>query len=153
MSEKNEFVNLDNSRNDEQKQVMEKILTEGFCPFCRENLDKSELEPEIRDIDLEYWNVRKNRWPYENTKVHLLIIVNEHAEKISQVKPEAWAELKKIIDWAEEKYKLESGVLGMRFGDPKRNGATVDHLHGHIVTANITDREDPKYRPVRFRMG
>ncbi len=150
---KKDFVNLDNARHDDQLEVMKKIQEEGFCPFCRENLGKSELEPAIKDINLEFWSVRKNRWPYENTKVHFLIIANEHVEKISEIKPEAWGELKKIIDWAEKKYELDSGAIGLRFGNPKKNGATVDHLHCHIITADITDRDDPKYRPVRFRVG
>ena len=153
MRGKDNFVNIDNARNDEQKQVMEKIRAEGFCPFCPENLDKSELEPAITDIKLDFWNVRKNRWPYENTRLHLLIIHNEHAEKISEIKSEAWAELQKIIEWAEKKYELKSGGFGMRFGDPKQNGASVDHLHGHIITADVTDKDSPEYKPVRFRVG
>lgn len=148
---KNNFVNLENARNEKQLSVMKKIEEEGFCPFCPENLDKSELEPVIKKGN--YWSLRKNRWPYENTRVHLLIIHNEHAEKISEIKSEAWAELKKLIGWAEKKYELKGGALGMRFGDPKLNGATVDHLHGHIMTADIIDKENPKYKPVRFRVG
>ncbi len=153
MNKKNSFVNMDSVRTDEQRQTMEEILRGGFCPFCPENLDKSKLEPAIKDIELDYWSIRKNRWPYENTRIHLLIIHNEHIEKISKIKPQAWTELQKIIGWAEKRYELESGALGIRFGDPKRNGASVDHLHAHIITADVTDKNDPKYKPIRFKLG
>lgn len=148
---KNNFVNLENARNEKQFSVMKKIKDEGFCPFCRGNLDKSELEPTLKIG--KYWSLRKNRWPYENTRVHLLIIHNKHAEKLGDISSEAWAELLGLIQWAEKKFKLKSGAFGMRFGNPLRNGATVDHLHCHIIAADVTNRDDPKYKPVRFRVG
>lgn len=152
MSNEKDFVNLDNARVEEQRRVMEKIKAEGFCPFCKEHINKSELEPEIK-TDFKFWTVRKNRWPYENTRIHLLIIHNEHVETIGKVSQEAWKELREISSWAEKEFKLDSGALGLRFGDPKKNGASVDHLHAHILTAQITDKNDPNYKPVRFRAG
>lgn len=152
MSNKKDFVNLDNARVDEQRKVMEKIKAEGFCPFCKEHISKSELEPEIK-TNFNLWSVRKNRWPYENTKIHLLVIHNDHLEKAGQIPKESWVELGEIVKWAEREFTLESGALGMRFGDPKKNGASVDHLHAHILTAQITDKNDPNYKPVRFRAG
>ena len=152
---KKDFVVLSHARHDDQCEVMKQISKGKFCPFClkyvREAEKKSEILPTIHAG--KHWHVHENRWPYENTRIHLLIIHTKHIEKIFEITESAWKELLKIIVWAEKKYNLEIGAIGMRFGDPKRNGATVDHLHLHITTAKVTDRENPDYKPIRFRMG
>lgn len=146
-----EFVILKNARHDDQLDIMQRIQNEGFCPFCQEYLDKAELEPVITKGT--FWSLRNNRWPYKNTKVHLLAILNRHAEKLSEILPEEWEELLTLFQWAEGEYKIQGGGIGMRFGDPLINGATVNHLHFHLLAADITDKESPSYQPVRFRMG
>lgn len=145
------FVNLDNARNTEQRAVMEVTLEGNFCPFCPENFTKAQLMPIIKQG--EYWRIRKNYWPYENTLVHLLIIHNEHAKKLSDISAEAAQELFQLAQWAEKEYQIAGGAMGLRFGDIRVNGATVNHLHAHLMSAKITDRNNPKYWPVRFRVG
>ncbi len=147
------FVNLENARFEEQKNIMKKIQKEGFCPFCLKNARKSKLMPIIKKG--KYWHIRQNSWPYENTKVHLLIIYNSHAEKISDICPEAAKELFELAKWSEIKYDIAGGgmAIGMRFGDPRLNGATVSHIHVHFISAKITDKSDPEYKPVRIRVG
>ncbi len=145
------FVNLKNARVEEQYRVMETIQKGQFCPFCSENLSKSLLEPVVKRG--EYWHIRKNRWPYKNTRVHLLIIHNTHTEKLSEITPEAAKELFELAQWVEEEYKISGGGLCLRFGDISVNGGTVLHLHFHLITAEITEKEDPKYQKVRFKVG
>ena len=148
---KKEFVNLDNARHDDQLELMKKIKEGKFCPFCPEYEVKAELGQLIKKT--KHWTMRKNRWPYENTREHILIIHNAHAERMNDLSAEAWKELFGLVKWAEKKFHIEGGAFGMRFGNPAKNGATVDHLHTHVFTANITDRNNPNYKPVRFRVG
>ncbi len=101
----------------------------------------------------QYWHIRQNRWPYENTRIHLLIIHNEHAEKLYEITPEAAKELFELVQWAEKEYQIAGGAIGLRFGDIRSNGATVNHLHAHLISASIVKRDDPQYQPVRFRVG
>lgn len=145
------FVNLNNARVKEQRTIMEIIEKEEFCPFCPEHYSKSRLMPIIKQG--QYWHIRKNRWPYKNTRVHLLIIHNTHAERLSDVNPEAAKELLELTQWAENEYEILGGGLCLRFGDINVNGGTVLHLHFHIITAEIIDKEDPKYQKVRFKVG
>jgi dihydrofolate reductase len=145
------FVNLDNARLDEQRDIMKMIQEEGFCPFCPENISRTQLKPIIKEG--KYWHLRENRWPYQNTRVHLLAIHNKHIEKLSEISPEAAKELFELAKWIESKYQIEGGGIGIRFGDIRQNGGTVLHLHAHIMSADITDRNKPKYQPVRFRIG
>ncbi len=145
------FVNLDNARVEEQYKIMEIIQEEGFCPFCPENISKSQLKPVIKQG--KYWHIRENQWPYENTRTHLIIIHNTHVEKLSEISPEAAKEFFELAKWVEDKYQILGGAIGLRFGDFHLNGGTVFHLHVHIITADITNRDDPGYQPVRFRVG
>jgi len=149
--DKDSFVNLENARYGDQLELMKKIREGGFCPFCPEHEAKAELGPLLKRGT--YWTMRKNRWPYENTREHLLIIHNVHVEHLNDLTPEAWMELFKLVSWAEKEYRIEGGAIGMRFGDPTKNGATVDHIHAHVFAAEITDKNDPNYKPVRFRVG
>ena len=152
LEEKSEsFVNLKNARVGEQYKVMKVAQRGGFCPFCFEHASKSHLEPIIKQG--KYWHIRKNRWPYKNTRVHLILIYNTHVEKLSEISPDAAKEFFDLAKWIEEGYQISGGAIGLRFGDIYLNGGTVLHLHAHVITANITDRNDPDYIPVRFRSG
>lgn len=145
------FVNLKNARVEKQHQVMKAADEKGVCPFCPDNFSESELKPVIKQG--KYWHLRKNRWPYKNTRVHLLIIHNTHVEKLSEISPEAAKELIDLAKWAEDKYQMLGGGIGLRFGDIGINGGTVLHLHAHIIMAEITDKNDPEYEKVRFKVG
>lgn len=148
---KKSFVNLKNARVKRQYQVMKAIKENGVCPFCPNNFSKDELEPVIKQG--KYWHLRKNRWPYKNTRVHLIAIHNTHIEKLYEISPEAAKELIELTQWAEKKYQMLGGGIGLRFGDIGINGGTVLHLHAHIIMAEITDKNDPKYEKVRFKVG
>jgi len=145
------FVVLEHARHDDQLSIMKKIQKEGFCPFCSENADKAELMPVMKDG--KYWHIRENRWPYKNTRVHLLLIHRHHTEELSDLEPAAWQELGELLKWLEKKYQVRGGALGMRFGDPQVNGGSVKHIHAQFIVGNITNKSDPNYQPVRFRVG
>ncbi|MFH1611860.1 MAG: dihydrofolate reductase [bacterium] len=145
------FVNLNNTRHEDQKKIMEKIQQEEFCPFCPEHCEKSQLTPIIKQG--KYWHIRSNKWPYKNTKLHLLLLHNKHAEKLADITHEAAQELFELLQWIEKEHQLQGGAIGLRFGDIRINGATVNHLHAHIICADITNRKHPNYKTVRFRMN
>jgi diadenosine tetraphosphate (Ap4A) HIT family hydrolase len=149
--DKGDFVNIVSARVEEQREAMGRIRVRGECPFCPENLQKEHKEPIIRMG--VYWVLTKNQWPYENTRVHLLAISRTHAERLEDVHPEAGTELFSLCKWIEREYGIESGAIGIRFGNPAGNGGTVRHLHAQILSADITDRNNPEYEPVRFRVG
>jgi len=145
------FVNLKNARVEDQYRIMEAAQQKGVCPFCPDQFSESDLRPIIKQGD--YWHIRENRWPYKNTRAHFLIIHNIHVEKLSEISPEAAKELFSLTKWIEEEYEILGGGLCLRFGDISVNGGTVLHLHFHIITAEITDKEDPEYQKVRFKVG
>lgn len=150
MNEPKSFVVMDNARVEKQRELMEAARAKGVCPFCPDGETEIELEPAIRTGD--WWTVRNNRFPLKSTSLHLIFISKTHAEKLADLDPDARYELMELMLWAEREYELASGALAMRFGDPSGNGATIRHLHAHLIVADRdTSREG--YEDVRFRMG
>lgn len=143
-----QFVDLDNAREDEQRRVMEKIIEEGHCPFCPENLTLyHKLSPEIQG---KYWTVTKNQWPYKNTKFHYLAILKRHAEMISELEKEEGSELVELLGKLEKKLKPHGGAFALRFGDTAHSAGTVRHLHAQYLVPDI-DQEN--FEPIRFKIG
>ena len=79
---KQQLLDLDNARENEQVLVMKKIINDDICPFCVENYSKYNSKDFLKEG--KYWYVVKNRWPYKNTKVHLLLIYKKHAVDLAR---------------------------------------------------------------------
>lgn len=142
------FVNLGNARKDEQREVMEHIQHEGVCPFCPESIKKYHKQPILREG--EHWLLTQNQWPYDFTEHHLLLIATKHIQTVTDLGPGSFDELQGHVEWAVATYRIASGGLAMRFGSIERNGATVDHLHAHIIEPAKDIPEDEK---VRFKIS
>jgi ATP adenylyltransferase len=142
------FVNLENARNEHQRKVMTDIEHNGDCPFCPENLELYHKNPILRKG--AHWLLTTNQWPYDNTERHLLAISNKHAESLADLDPQAFSELQEHFVWAEDEFKIAAGGIAMRFGDTQRNGASVRHLHAHLIEPKSDLSTDQK---VRFKIS
>ncbi len=145
---KKDLIAIGNSRNDRQRQVMERIGERAECPFCEENLRKYHKRKILKRG--KYWTLTPNQWPYDHTKHHLIAIARKHVETLDDLPKAAFAELLDLFRWAERKYRLDYGAIAMRFGDVRGTGATVLHLHAHLI---VGDPDAPGYEAVRFKMG
>jgi diadenosine tetraphosphate (Ap4A) HIT family hydrolase len=152
MSEKNkdkkEYVDLRFARFDDQKKVMEKIIEEGHCPFCGDNLFKYHKKEILKDG--KYWILTYIQWPREHTRVHLLAIYKPHAESLSDLDSESGLELFEYMKWAEKKFGVKGGAFALRFGDTSYSGGSVRHLHVQFMVPDIDSKD---YEPVRFKVG
>lgn len=148
MTENKNFVNLNNARLDEQRRVMEQIEQNQECPFCPENLTKYHKQEILRKGT--HWILTHNQWPYKNTDLHLLAIATYHAEKLSDLQEGSFNELQEHMVWAENEFHVNAGGIAMRFGDVSNNGATVNHLHAHLI---IPSPDKPSDEKVRFKIG
>lgn len=145
---KNQFANVNNSREEDQTEVMKEIVASEQCPFCAENLRKYHKEPILKEG--QYWLVTKNQWPYKHTKQHLLIIYKEHGVCLNDLDPAAGAELFTFLKELETEYDVQGGGFSMRFGDTDYSAGTVNHLHVQFVEPDIMDED---FEPVRIKLG
>lgn len=150
VEEPKQFVNLEYARFKDQCAVMKRIQQEGVCPFCPENRVSGEISEPLKRGN--YWTLVPNRWPYEFTTLHAMLILERHIRFFDELRPAEVAELVELLGWARKDYGLSAYSLGVRCGNPCLTGATVDHLHIHLVVAD-PETEKPGYERIRFAMG
>lgn len=140
--------NLEVGRHEEQVNQMKDLIDRGICNFCREHIETEQKEP--IELETKYWVVKKNDYPYKDTSLHLLLISKEHVNSLANLTEAARHDLTDVIVTVEKQWKLTSYVLGMRAGDMRFTGASVEHLHGHLV---VGDTSNPNHEPIRFKMS
>lgn len=139
-------VNVDAARTPEQRGVLEDIIDDGVCPFCIESLAKYHKLPILREGD--FWLATENQWPYKFTRSHHLIIAKQHVETITELPSGAFEELGEHAKALVTENSMEYGGLAMRFGTPEMTGASVRHLHVHLLRAaeNLAEGEKLKFK-------
>jgi ATP adenylyltransferase len=140
--------NLNAARRKEQLRRMISLEERKICAFCPENIAKETTSP--IQYETKHWMVKDNDFPYENTKIHILIISKKHVKSISELPKPARAEFLDVVSWIEKKYKLKSYAVGFRSGDFRFNGGSVEHLHAQVIVGDVSQ---PNYTPVRFKMS
>ena len=143
-----QYLNMDNARHDDQREVMQASADAGVCPFDEEHLPTYHKTPTMRQG--KYWTITANQWPYEYTRVHLLAIARLHVESIEDLPEGAGEELFDHVRWAIKEFKIDFGGLAMRFGDVRHNGASVNHLHAHII---VPAKDKPADAKVKFKIS
>ena len=143
-----QHVDLANAREDEQRQVMKKIIEANECPFCLENLQKYHTPPIL--FETAHWLLTSNRWPYKHTQYHLLAILKSHKEMLAELTTAEGAELVEILHFAQEHTQALGGGVAMRFGDTSYSAGTIKHLHVQFI---VPDIDQPDFEPVRIKIG
>lgn len=144
------FQDFDHIREPEQRAVMEEIERLGICPLCPDHIGHWGPRPVL--LVGEHWFIGRNSWPYRSTRLHLIFTPKTHAERLADLTPAAWAELLELLRMVEVVCRLSSGAIGIRFGTPSETGATIRHIHAHLIVAD-QDVSRPGYERVRFPMG
>lgn len=143
MSSENKVVDPRFAKSEEYGSVIETIANEGKCPFCPDNFKyhKNKILKKYSE-----WFITRSSWPYENADEHFLIIGENHKEHISDLDSRDMIEVNFLAKWAVAEFKLEGGVLALRFGATEYTGATVCHLHFHLIIPQ-------KSKTVNFPIG
>lgn len=149
MQRKKNFVKVDNA-SDRQDYValLKKIEKENVCPFCMEYFLKNNPMPILRNG--AHWVVTPNVSPYKGTEHHFIFVHKKHIERPEQLKPAAWEELRSHVAWLSKKYKMPGGGFFMRFGEGSFSGATVAHLHAHLLTGK---KKSASTLPIKPTLG
>jgi diadenosine tetraphosphate (Ap4A) HIT family hydrolase len=120
------------TRSDEQRKVYEEIARSCECPFCEPNFQKKHKKPILRQTS--HWTVTENQWPYEGAQLCVLLVYRtKHVRTFAEIPSAAQADFFDCVAWVNERYEIESGAVVIRYGKPGDNGASVEHLHGHVV--------------------
>lgn len=144
-------IYLEHAREQEQLKDMEDIANRDICFMCPEHIPEfyEERDGLIAEGDHSY--LVHNGYPYEGTSHHLMVLPKEHVTTLGELSDDFVLEAFSFLRTMEEELEVEGGAIAMRFGEPALTGATVHHLHLHLIVPK-TDL-GPNDEPVRFRMS
>lgn len=138
------YYYLENSRGDAQSDDMRRLEAEGRCLFCpgQEPLAVLHKTPQ--------WTIVPNRFPYRGTRLHLLLVPDEHVTDMADLSPAARDDFWSALAWVRDRYGLTYYGLAVRNGDPRFTGGTIRHLHLHVVVGDV---ENPEADSVRVKLS
>lgn len=136
------------AKSKDYKKTLETIENIAKCPFCKENF-KYHKKKILKTY--KTWFITESSWPYKNAKFHFLIISEKHKEEFSDLKPSDLKIVSDLTNWAIKKYKIKGGALTLRFGDTQYTGATVCHLHFHLIVPKLDKNRNAKV--INFPIG
>lgn len=137
----------DNYRDPQQLAKMLRLEAEGICIFCPDAAEGITGKAVHRSA---HWTVAPNDYPYRGTRLHLLLVPNEHVTDLLDLSPAAQADFWSALGWVREHHRLTYYGLGARNGDCACTGGTIYHLHVHVLVGDVTD---PDHEPVRMRFS
>ena len=121
------YIYPPNTRKQEQLDIMMDNEYSNVDP-----LDPNILANEVV-FTTEWWNVTKNKFPYEGAEYHFLLSSMKPVYSIEEMPQEMWEDLKEIWVKLMVEYNIEGGALNFRFGDCGLSGASLKRLHAHII--------------------
>lgn len=147
------LVDAHYTRGDQQYEaMMAKVAQDGYkCPFCTMAVHP---KPIIRHSKNKTWFVTERHEVPASVASYLLIIPRRHLVNHRAMTAADDAAVRELVTWAEATYGLRGFGLAIRSGNSKLTGATVRHLHYHLVTPKINPK-DRKRRaiPYHFPIG
>jgi diadenosine tetraphosphate (Ap4A) HIT family hydrolase len=99
------------------------------CPFCWE-LSQKEEEKKLIILELQYWKIIHNKFPYANLKNHLLVVPKNHIESTKDLSLEEFWELKKVEEFMSEYYWNQNYFSFIRETNWWKS---IKHLHYHFL--------------------
>ncbi|HEY2287622.1 MAG TPA: HIT family protein [Streptosporangiaceae bacterium] len=124
---------MENYRTAEQLAEMQRLEAAGVCLFCPGELGQHAGAAAF--LRTEHWTVMPNDFPYAGTSLHLLLLPRAHVGDMLDLSPAAQADFFTALGTACQHYGFRHYGLGVRNGDCRYTGATIVHLHAHVVVA------------------
>lgn len=146
------FVQKRYAKSEEYKHVLAKITGHGKCPFCYENLRDYSFSKHTPVKTTHGWYLLLCSWPYKGARHHYLIIPKRHCESLEKLTAEDMRQVLQLARHAVKKFNIKGGGLLMRFGDSLYSGATVLHLHFHVMSPQV-DTSKKKAKVISFPIG
>jgi ATP adenylyltransferase len=138
----------DNYRTEEQLAEMRRLEAAGICLFCPQSLREHARQRVV--IETRHWAVTPNAYPYAGTRLHLLVVPVHHVNDLLDLNDEALADFWTAMRQVRERYELDHYGLGVRNGNCSFTGATIAHVHAHVL---VGDAEAEPEVPVRMRLS
>lgn len=138
----------DNYRTEQQLAEMRRLEAAGICLFCPEAL--REHARQRVEIETRHWAVTPNAYPYAGTRLHLLVVPVRHVNDLLDLDEDSLADFWDAMRQIRQRYNLDHYGLGVRNGNCSFTGATIAHVHAHVL---VGDPDAEPEVPVRMRLS
>jgi ATP adenylyltransferase len=138
---------FENARTDEQRAEMARLDAAGICLFCPEQLASHPRQRIL--LSTRHWTATPNEYPYAGTSLHILLVPHQHVGDLLELGDEVRADFWVALAAVAEASGVHHYGLGIRNGDCRFTGATVRHVHAHVLVGS--DEQDAP--PVRMRFS
>lgn len=127
---------------------MKTLEARQVCLFCPEHLI-GDSEHVIFHAT-EWWTVTNNRYPYNGARSHVLLVPSVHVKDIAELPAQAKDDFWNVLDWSRARWDMAFYGLGVRCGDFRYTGATLEHVHVHLIVGDVFD---PDHEPIRMKFS
>jgi ATP adenylyltransferase len=125
---------FENYRTPEQLADMRQLEAAGLCLFCPAGLARHARQQVLFRTD--HWSVTPNEFPYPGTALHLLLVPDQHAADLLDLGDAARQDFWTALAAVRDRYALSYYGLGVRNGDCRYTGATIRHVHAHVLVGD-----------------
>lgn len=147
MTEK--FVDPQNARSGDYQRDLNEIAASGVCPFCPENF-RWHRKPILGRFG--NWFITEANEPYPNAQWHFLIIGAKHKEHLRELDADDFINVQLLISLIIGEFQIRGFGLTLRSGETKCSGATIRHLHWHLIVPRVNPATGTA-NPVSFPIG
>ena len=102
-----------------------------YCPFCAK--ERKRRERKFLRV-AGGWGLIENEFKRKDTKEMWLLVPLRHIVHTDDLTRDDWAAIGDLFTYCCGQNCLTGGGLVMRFGDPRYNAGTIEHLHINIIT-------------------
>jgi ATP adenylyltransferase len=142
------FYCFENARTADQVAEMRRLDAAGICLFCPDGL--AHHPPERILLRTRHWTALQNDFPYPGTRMHLLLVPHQHAADLTGLPAEAQQDFWQALAAVVRELQLTYYGLGVRNGDCRYTGASIEHVHAHVL---VGDPDQDGADPVRMRFS
>lgn len=104
------------------------VLWKENCPFCQDN--KNIIDNTWIIKKFKYWEIKRNIYPYNWVKNHLLLIPFRHIENTKFLTKEELGELSEVYDFLEKFFEGENYFSFIRETNWWKS---IKHIHYHYL--------------------
>jgi ATP adenylyltransferase len=141
------FYCFENVRTPEQRAEMAGLDAAGICLFCPEQLARHPRQRIL--LSTAHWTATPNEYPYPGTSLHVLLVPHQHASDLLELRDEVRGDFWVALAAVAKACDLRHYGLGIRNGDCRYTGATIRHVHAHVLVGS----PDEGAPPVRMRFS
>jgi ATP adenylyltransferase len=145
-----EHVEIANAHTPEYRRTLEQIAEQQSCPapFC---IDEAEYH--IHPVEHRgSWKITRNTFNYQDALHAFLLVPKRHVAYPWELSMEEREELNTLVEELVRTYELKGLTQFMRFGEKSHTGASITHLHVHLVAGHPkTVDSEPIFAVIGFK--